>query len=161
MPILLRKENIMTNWQYLLLAAVGGLLIFSWGVSAVRSRAERKHREFTRSLETLLQPRETVKVICPQKGFRCILTNSRILFERRGNFSAYPLKEVRKVQGKNKEGNRTTVPGKMVTLTVIMEQEKQLRNTGAEFEELAKLLQDTVKKRSAKKKTEKTPGKAT
>jgi len=145
----------MTNWQYLLLASFGGLLLFFWVVSAVRRHRERKNRDFTRSLETLLQSRETVKVICPQKGFRCIVTNSRVILEKKGSFSAFPLKAVRKVQGKNKEGNRTTVPGKMVSLTLVMEQDVLLRNTGAEFEEAARLLQENIQRRSKQKK----PGK--
>lgn len=142
----------MNNWQYLLVAAAGSLLLCAVVCSAVRKHRARKHRDFQRSLETLLQPKETVQVICPQKGSRCILTNNRILFEKKGNFTAFQLKTVQRVQGKNKEGNRTTVPAKMVSLTVKMEKEYILHNTGPEFEELAKLLQEKVKKQNEKKK---------
>ena len=145
----------MGNWQYLLLGAAGIFLVTAAIVSGIcRSRA-RRERDFTRSLETLLQPRETVKVICPQKGFRCILTNSRIILEKRGKFTAFPLRSVRKLQGSSKEGNRTTVPARMVTLTVKLEQDVILRNTGDAFLEAAKFLQEKVKKQNEKKKPDK------
>lgn len=141
----------MNQWQYLLLA-VGGLVFLLAVRSAVLTRSERKQRDFTRSLETLLQPKETIKVICHQKRARYILTSHRLILERKGKFHAVTLKQITKAQGTNKEGNRTTVPAKMVTLTVKAEKEYVIRNTGAEFEELARQLTAVIKKQNDKKK---------
>ena len=147
----LRKETNMNQWQYLLLAA-GALVLFLAIRSVVLARSERKQRDFTRSLETLLQPKETNKVICPQKRGRYILTSHRLILERKGKFHAVTLKKILKVQGTNREGNRTTVPAKMVTLTVKAEKEYVIRNTGPEFEELARQLTAVIKKQNEKKK---------
>ena len=144
----------MNQWQYLLLAAGAPAFLLALR-SAVLTRAERKQRDFTRSLETLLQPKETIKVLCPQKGVRYILTSHRLILERKGKFHAVPLKQISKVQGVNKEGNRTTVPAKMVTLTVKAEKDYVIRNTGSEFEELARQLTAVIKKQNDKKKTTK------
>lgn len=144
----------MNSWQYLLLAAAALALLFAAICSGVTKHKARKQRDFTRSLETLLQPKETVKVICPQKKGRCILTSSRIIFEKEGDFTAIPLKSVTKVQGTNEKGNRTTVPAKMVTLTVKIDKEYILKNTGESFTELAKQLTAKVKKQNEKKKAE-------
>jgi len=144
----------MNQWQYLLLAA-GGLVLFLAIRSAYLTRAERKQRDFTRSLETLLQPKETIKVICPQKRARYILTSHRLILERKGSFHAVTLKKILKVQGTSKEGNRTTVPAKMVTLTVKAEKEYTIRNTGSEFEDLAQQLTAVIRKQNDRKKAKK------
>lgn len=141
----------MNQWQYLLLAA-GAMMLFLAVRSAVITRRERKQRDFTRSLETLLQPKETIKVICPQKKGRCILTSHRLILERKGRFHAVTLKQIRKAQGTNKEGNRTTVPAKMVSLTVKAEKDYIIRNTGPEFADLASQLMEKIKKQNEKKK---------
>lgn len=142
----------MMNWQCLLLILSGALVLLAMLHAAIARQKARKHRDFNRSLETLLLPKETIKVICPQKGFRCILTNKRIIFEKKGGFTAFPLKSVTKVQGINENGNRTTVPAKMVTLTVKIDKEYILKNTGEAFTGLAKQLTARVKKQNGKKK---------
>lgn len=140
------REMIMQYWQKLLPYAVLAVLLSAAVRRAVRKYKANKNRDFTRKLETLLQPRETVKVICPQKGGSCILTSKRILFEKGGNFSAYPLRDIQRLQGTNAAGNRTTVPKNMVSLTIRLEEDRTLKNTGAEFEELASQLAEKVKK---------------
>lgn len=144
----------MTNWQYLLLSLAVLLVLGAMLHASVVRHKARKQRDFTRSLETLLQPKETIKVICPQRGFRCILTNKRIIFEQKGAFTAFPFKSITKAQGTNEKGNRTTVPAKMVTLTLKIDKDYVLKNTGEDFLEFAQLLlQKTAPK--PKKKTEK------
>jgi hypothetical protein len=96
-----------------------------------------------------LQPRESVKVVCPQKKGRVILTNKRILFETKDGFHAILLKNITKVQGINEKGNRTTVPANMVSLLIKTDQEYTMKNNCEEFQELAKYLL----KQNAKKKT--------
>jgi len=117
--------------------------------SAQKKRRDFKNRDATRKLELVLQPRETIKVICPQKKGRVILTSKRILFETKDGFNAVLIKNIQKVQGSNEKGNRTTVPANMVRLTIKTEQEYELRNSCPEFEEFAKqLIQKTAKKKT-------------
>ena len=118
--------------------------------SARRKRRDYQYRDAVRKLELVLQPRETVKVICPQKKGRVILTSKRILWETKEGFTAVPLKTVKKVQGNNEKGNRTTVPAKMVSITIKAEQEYEIKNSCPEFEEFAKQL---IRKTTRKKKS--------
>ena len=128
------------------LVALIGALRSSW-----RKRREYKNRDAARKLELVLQPRETIQVICPQKKGRVILTSKRILFETRDGFNAVLIKNIKKVQGNNEKGNRTTVPANMVRLTLQAEQVYEIRKSSPEFEEFAKqLLKKTTKKKTVK-----------
>ena len=118
--------------------------------SSLRARRERKQRDFTRTLETVLLPKETVKVICPQKKGRWILTNKRLLLEEMGGFHAIPLDKIKSIQGKNAAGNRTTSAASMVSLTVKADKDFLIQNSNDQFPELAKLLQSELKKRKEK-----------
>ena len=140
------KEMIMTPWQELLAAAVLLLLLLAVR-SAIRKNRDRKQRESTRKLELVLQPRETIKVICPQKKGRVILTSKRVLFETPQGFTAVPIKTIQKVQGKNEKGNRTISVPKMVSITIKAEQEYEVKNNCPEFGEFAgQLIKKTAKK---------------
>ena len=139
----------LSEWQIVgLCAAVIVLLVRL--ASALRVRRERRQRDALRKLELVLQPRETVKVICPQKKGRVILTSTRILFETGAGFTAVPVKSVKKLRGTNEKGNRTTVPANMVSLTICADQEFTVRNESEEFLEFAQLL---IRKTTPKKKT--------
>ena len=143
----------MTPSQLGILAAAALVLLSALRASA-RKRKERTQRDFTRTLELVLQPRETVKVVCPQKKGRCILTSQRVLFDTHDGFTAVPLKSIKKAQGTNEKGKRTTSPAKMVSLTIKAEQEYVVKNDCEEFAEFAKeLLRKTAPQ---KPKTEKT-----
>ena len=115
--------------------------------SSLRARRERKERDFTRTLETALGPKETIKVICPQKKGRWILTNKRLLLEEKGGFHAIPSDKIKSIQGKNAAGNRTTVPANMVSLTVKADKDFIVQNLNDQFPELVKQLQAGLKKR--------------
>lgn len=142
----------MQPWQELLAAAVMVSVILAIRSSLRKSR-DRKLREKLRKMELVLQPRETIKAICPQRRGRCILTSKRLLLETTQGFQAIPLKSIKKVQGNNEKGNRTTSIPKMVSLTIKAEQEYTIKNNCPEFEEFAKqLIKKTTPK---KKKTEK------
>ena len=117
-------------------------------LSALRKRKESQFRDAVRKLELVLQPRETIKVICPQKKGRVILTSKRVLFDTKEGFDAVPIKTIKRVQGNNKKGNRTTVPAKMVSLTIKTDQDYEIKNSCPEFEEFAKQL---IKKTAPKK----------
>lgn len=141
----------MLPWQETLTAAAAVLLVLLLAIrSSLRKRRERKMRDFTRTLETALLPRETVKVICPQKKGRWILTSKRLLLEGKGGFHAVPLEKIKSVQGQNAAGNRTTAPANMVSLTVKTDKDYTLLNIGDQFTELVKQLQISVKKQKAK-----------
>ena len=130
------------------LLAVAVLLCLLLAIrSSLRARRERKERDFTRTLETALLPRETIKVVCPQKKGRWILTNKRLLFEEKGGFHAIPLDKIKSVQGKNAAGNRTTSPANMVSLIVRADKDYTIGNTCELFPELAAQLQSWLKKR--------------
>ena len=145
-----RNES-MQPWQEILAAASLLLLILAVR-SSLRKRRDYKYRDAARKLELVLQPRETIKVICPQKKGRVILTSKRILFETKGGFNAVPIKTIKKVQGNNEKGNRTTVPAKMVSLTIKAEQEYEIKNNCEEFAAFAKQLIKKTAKKSRKKK---------
>ena len=129
------------------LAAAVLLILLPAIRSSLRARRERKERDFTRTLETALGPKETIKVICPQKKGRWILTNKRLLLEEKGGFHAIALDKIKSVQGKNAAGNRTTVPANMVSLTVKADKDFIVQNLNDQFPELVKQLQSGLKKR--------------
>ncbi len=137
----------MQPWQEIL-TAVSILLLLLAVRSSLRKRRDCKYRDATRKLELVLQPRESIKVICPQKKGRVILTSKRILFETKGGFNAVPIKSIQKVRGNNEKGNRTTVPAKMVSLTIKAEQDYEIKNNCEEFAEFTKQL---IKKTTPRK----------
>lgn len=139
----------MTPEQVLLVAAAGLLMMAALIQSSIRKHHEYKNRDAARKLELVLQPRESIKVICPQKKGRAILTSKRVLFETKDGFTAVPVKTIKKVQGSNAKGTRTTVPANMVSLTIKAEQDYAVKNESAEFQEFAKQL---MKKTAPKKK---------
>ena len=136
--------------QEILAAAAVALVLALAVLSFLRKNREFKRKEDTRRLESVLLPRESVKVILPQKKGRVILTSKRVLFETREGFRSVPVKTIKSVQGLGEKGNRTTVPGKMVSLTIRAEQEYVIRNDCEEFEVFAKQLIKKTTKRKAK-----------
>ena len=145
----------MTLWQKIAAAAVLLLILFLMIRSAVRKAKDRKWRTAERKLTTVLQPKETIKAICPQKKGRWILTSKRLLFETKEGFTAVNLKDVKSVRGNTKDGKTTSVPAKMVSLTVKGPEEYLLRNTSEEFADLAKQLRDKIRKQNERKKKKK------
>ena len=142
----------MTSWQEILAAAVLILLVLILTVlSSLRKNRDRKRRASQRKLETVLQPRETVKAICPQKKGRWILTSKRLLLETRDGFTAIQLKNIKRVQGNTRDKKTTTSIPKMVSITVKAEEDHVIYNTSEEFACLAKQLQDKIKKQNQKK----------
>ena len=139
----------MTPSQLGILAAAALVLLLAVR-SSLRARRERKQRDFTRTLETVLLPKETVKVIFPQKKGRWILTNKRLLLEEKGGFHAIPLDKIKSIQGKNAAGNRTTSAASMVSLTAKADKDFIIQNSNDQFPELAKLLQSELKQRKEK-----------
>ncbi len=138
----------MNHWQLFFAAAAAVLLLTMLICSARRKKREYRQRDFTRSLETLLQPRETIKVICSQKKGRVILTSKRVLMETKSGFHAVPIKSIKKVQGSNEKGNRTISVSKMASLTIKADNDYIIKNECEEFAELAKEL---IRKTAGKK----------
>ena len=138
----------MIPMQEILVAAAVLLVLIAAIQSSVRKHRDYKHRDATRKLELVLQPRETIKVICPQKKGRVILTSKRILLETKDGFHAISLKNITKVQGNNAKGNRTSLPANMAHLTIKADREYEIRNSCPEFAEFAKqLMKKTTKKK--------------
>lgn len=140
----------METWQYSLAAALAVVLLLA-ARSAVIKRRKRKERDFTRKLETVLQPKETVKVICPNPHGRCILTSRRLLFDTKDGFMALPFARIKRVQGTDNMGKTTAAVSKMVSLTVKAEKDYTIYNTCGEFAELAKQLKSKVRPKKKKK----------
>ena len=138
----------MNNWQYWLLAgfflALAALMIWS----AVLKRRNLKQRDFARKLETVLKPKEEIRIIAADKNGRCILTNQRLLFDTKAGFTALPFAKIKSLSGVTADGKKTTAPAKMVSLTIKAEKEYILYNKSDDFVELVKEL----KKKTAKKK---------
>ena len=142
----------MRSWQEL--TAVAALVLLTLIVTvpaAVRRARDRKWRAAERKLTTVLQPRETIKVICPQKKGRVILTSKRLLWETASGFTAVALKDIKKVQGNTKDKKTTSAVSKMVSLTVKAGEEYCIRNTCEEFAPFAKALREKVRKQNRKK----------
>ncbi len=138
----------MISSQEILIASAVLLALFLAARSYLGKRREYKFRDAKRKLELILQPRETIKVICPQKKGRVILTSKRILLDTKDGFQAVPIKSIQRVQGSNEKGNRTTVPANMVSLTVKADQDYEIQNSCPEFEEFARqLMKKTTKKK--------------
>ena len=144
----------MISWQELtaaaVLAAIALVLVLR---AALAGAKDRKWRAAERKLTTVLQPKETVKAVCPQKKGRVILTSKRLLFETREGFDAVALKDIKKLQGTTKDKKNTTVAAKMVSLTVRAGKEYTITNAGAEFADLAGQLTAKVKKQNRKRRT--------
>lgn len=145
----------MEFWQNGLLAA-GGLLMLTLAIrSAVRKNREHKTRAFTQKLEMVLQPRENIKLICPQKGGQVILTTRRLLFDTPRGFQAVPLKSIKRVQGLTAEEKKTTAVDKMARLIIKAEKEHTITGGAPEFTQLAKQLIRKVDSQNRKKKADK------
>ena len=154
--ILLRKEITMTAWQELTAAAAIILILLVLLVRSAGAKAkDRKWRAAERKLTTVLQPKETIKAVCSQKKGRWILTSKRLLLETKEGFQAVALKDIKKVTGNTKDKKTTTVVSKMVSMTVKAAEEYTIRNSGEEFSDLAKQLQDKIRKQNARKKKKK------
>ena len=119
--------------------------------NALYKRRLGNQREFARRLETVLLPRETVKVICPQKTGRVVLTSKRVLFETKAGFSAVYVKDIKRTSGLSEEGKKTTSVPRMVSFTFKAAEEYTVINTGEEFADLARQLTARVKKQKQKK----------
>ena len=119
-----------------------------WIREAVARARRNRLRDQTRTLETLLQPKETVKCVCPNRSGRWILTNKRLVIQDRSGYTAFPFRKIRKVQGKTAEGKSTAAPAKMVSLTVKTDREFTLYNHDEAFAGFVKQL----KAKTAKKK---------
>ena len=142
----------MIPMQVILMAAAAVLILLALIQSSLRKNREYKKRDHLRKLELALQPRESIKVICPEKKGRVILTSKRVLFETKEGFTAVPIKTIKKVQGNNEKGNRTTVIANMVSLTIKADQDHIIKNDCTEFQEFAKqLIKKTTPKKTAKK----------
>ncbi len=141
----------MQQWQYLLLTVLSFAGLGAIAGSALAVAKLRKQRDFIRRLETLLQPRETVQVICPSPKGKWILTNKRLILEHGDGFDAFPFEKIGKVSGQDETGKATTAAGKMQILTVKTgERELILKRKNDDFTELVKGLRSGVS--AAKKK---------
>ena len=120
----------------------------------LQKRGTRRLRDFRRTLDTVLLPREAVQAVCPQRGGRWILTNKRLLLEKKGGFQAVPLEKIKSAQGITAVGNRTSVPGRMTKFTVKADKEYILKAGRPEFEAFVQALRALLKKQRAKKKKE-------
>ena len=141
----------MESWQYLPVIASAVILLLVIR-SAVIKRRKRLERDFTRKLETLLLPKETVKVVCPNPEGRWVLTSRRLLIETKEGFMAILFSKIKQLKGVDAAGKTTVSPAKMARLTVKAEQEYTLRNTSKEFTDLAKQLKAKAPKKTAVKK---------
>ena len=106
----------------------------------LQKRGTRRLRDFRRTLDTVLLPRETVQAVCPQRGGRWILTNKRLLLEKKGGFQAVPLEKIKSAQGVTADGNRTSVPGRMAKFIVKADKEYILKAGRPEFEAFVQAL---------------------
>lgn len=141
--------------EEILIAAAVLMVITLAVLSLLRKNRESKYRDAVRKLELVLQPRETIKMICPQKKGRVILTSKRVLFETKEGFHAVPIRTIKRVQGNNEKGNRTTSVPKMVSLTIKADQDYEIKGGCPEFAEFSKQLMKKTAPRKPKKEKNK------
>lgn len=142
----------MELWQKYLLAAGTLLLLVLLAIRrAVRRARDQKNRAFARKLETVLQPRENIKLLCPQKNGQVILTSRRLLFETDRGFQAVNLKEIKRTQGFTGEGKKTTSLSQMASLTLKAEKDYTIQNACADFAPLAKQVISKVNSQNRRK----------
>lgn len=154
--LILERKPHMELWQKYLLAAGIGLLLLILAIRrTVRKNRDYKNRAFTRKLETVLQPRENIKLICPQKNGQVILTTRRLLFDTPRGFQAVPLKSIKRVQGVTAEEKKTTSVDKMVRIIIKADKEYPVSAASPEFTQLAKQLIRKVDSQNRKKKADK------
>lgn len=133
--------------QYLLLATLALVLILALMIrSAVIKKRKLKQRDFDRKLETVLKPKEEVKVIHTDKSGRWILTNERLLLDTKEGFSAVAFSRIKSISGLTADGKKTVAPAKMVSVTIKADKEITMHNTGESFVELVKELKKRTKK---------------
>ena len=142
----------MEPWLYWVAAAgTAGALALAIRSAVINSRL-RRQRDFIRTLETVLQPRETVKEICPNgRQGRWILTSKRLLMETKEGFLAVPFEKIRSLHGVDRLGRSTSAPARMTKLMVKGEQEYTLFNTDEAFVRLVKQLKQYKAKAKRKK----------
>lgn len=148
----------MEYWRYL--PAIAGAAVLALAVrSAVIKRRARLQRDFTRKLETLLLPKETVQVVCPNPGGRWVLTSRRLIRETKEGFLAFPFARIKRLKGTTPDGKTTAAPGKMGALTFQVDKTGYtIQNTNAAFVPLVRQLKtrtrpNTSGKKSPKKKS--------
>ena len=142
----------MELWQMYLLTAAATALVLALAVTkAVRKSRDQKKRAFARKLETVLQPRENIKLSCHQKSGQVILTSRRLLFETERGFQAVNLKEIKRTQGFTGEGKKTTSLSQMASLTLKAEKDYTIQNTCADFAPLAKQVISKVTSQNRRK----------
>ena len=141
-------EALIAYWPYLTaLAVLAGL----WIYSAVRKARFRRERDKTRTLETLLQPKETVRCICPQRGGRWILTSKRLIIEDKNGYTALPFGKIKRLAGHDAAGKATAAPAKMACVTVKTDREFTLHSGDEAFVELVRQLKTKTTKKKTKK----------
>ena len=141
----------MTHWQYIP-AAILILLLVKKIRSALKKHRARLERDFSRKLETVLQPRETVKAVLTGPGQRWVLTSRRLLLDTKEGFTAIPFATIKRAQGHTKEGKKTTSTTQMARLTITAEREFTVENSGEAFQQITKTVLSRVKKQNEKKK---------
>ncbi len=148
----------MIEWQYLLLGTILLLIFLLWIVCKIKKYRLRRERDFTRRLETLLLPRETVNAVCPGPHGRWVLTNKRLIMEAGEGFTAFPFGKIKKVSGVDETGKATVAAAKMAVLTVkAADQEFTLpRCKKGDFTELVKGLKTGVNREKTKQKKKET-----
>ena len=144
----------MIPWQYLPAAVI--LLLLAGKIrSAVKRRRAHLERDFSRKLETALQPRENVKLVYTTKKEKWVLTSRRLLLDTKEGFTSVPFRTLKKAVGTTKEGKKTTSARQMHALVLTGEREFIIENCGGDFEVLAKTVVSKTKKENEKKKTKK------
>ena len=141
-------EALIAYWPYLTaLAVLAGL----WIYSAVKKARFRRERDKTRTLETLLQPKETVRCVCTQRGGRWILTSKRLIIEDKNGYTALPFGKIKRLAGHDAAGKATAAPAKMACVTVKTDREFTLHSGDEAFVELVRQLKTKTTKKKTKK----------
>lgn len=107
---------------------------------------EQKRRDFTRTLDTLLLPGERISVQCETGGGHIMLSNKRLLIQKKGNYAALPFKKIKRLRGVDAAGKTTSAPSKITRLTVQAEREYVLESKDPEFPKLISGLKEKIKK---------------
>ena len=147
----------MEPWQYILAVAAPSILLLMI-LSGLRKRKRRKQRDFTRKLETALQPEEEIQAVYTLRGVCWVATDRRLLRNTKMGFGAIPYEKIRQLKGVNEEGGATVSAKRMVSFTVKADQDYSFSGKSEAFTAFAAAVSAGVKKAKAKSKARKDEG---
>lgn len=137
----------------LLLAA---LVIALWLWMLFLSSGKRNASDDVRTLQVLLQSKETICQRCRSGAGEWLLTTRRLIIQEPSGYTSVPFAKIKRVQWFSAEGKRTSVLTKAQKVVLTAENEHTLSRTDDAFEPFVTKLMARIEKKNPRKKPIKT-----